>query len=415
MKRRGAVALAAFLWVLASCGQPTGTVAAELGGVVGMGGLPSLGPQPLSRDVSLHAVPAYPKGSAFEDPDYFPTGVWLESIQEAKDLATDQAAGINTYVGLTASSDLTLARSAGARVILQQSEWLGRPVHPAAWLLDDEPDMKLEADPGAAHLRRIAAALPLDGTPRYTNYGKGVAFWNTRDEASRYINTFQDFVSVDAYWFTDLNICGASEGGRWWGSQVLTEAECHNAANYGRTVARVRHVDARDDVLQPVWGYVEVGHPFTEEEWPAIAADQITAAVWHSIIGGAQGIVYFNHSFGGPCPTQHALREPCYADQRAAVTAVNSQIDGLARVLNSPTAVGFERSRHVRTMVKKAGGSWYIFAASDGSIGRRTFALAQGTAVEVIGESRTLDLEGRTFTDSFDTPTTVHIYRVVTE
>ena len=62
--------------------------------------------------------------------------------------------------------------------------------------------------------------------------------------------------------------------------------------------------------------FVELGHPFTEEDWPSITPAQARAAVWSSIIHGAQGIIYFNHSFGGPCQTQHILRDPCYAGMR---------------------------------------------------------------------------------------------------
>ncbi len=54
---------------------------------------------------------------------------------------------------------------------------------------------------------------------------------------------------------------------------------------------------------------MEVGWPFTEtaaQGARAIQPEEIQAAVWHSLIAGARGIVYFNHSFGGPDQTQHA-------------------------------------------------------------------------------------------------------------
>ena len=72
---------------------------------------------------------------------------------------------------------------------------------------------------------------------------------------------------------------------------------------------------------------MEVGWPFTEtaaQGGRAIQPAEIKAAVWHSIIAGARGIIYFNHSFGGPNQSSHCLRDPeplpAYAAHRAAVT-----------------------------------------------------------------------------------------------
>ena len=51
----------------------------------------------------------------------------------------------------------------------------------------------------------------------------------------------------------------------------------------------------------PVWDFVETGHPFDNnmDGNRSIAPAEIRAAVWHSIIAGARGILYFQHSFGG--------------------------------------------------------------------------------------------------------------------
>ena len=221
------------------------------------------------------------------------------------------------------------------RFLAQQTEWLDTP-HPtiAGWELYDEIDMQRDPAAGCAELAGIIAGLPADGRIRFNNFGKGVAFWQTDAEAECYVNTpGLDVVSADTYWFTDENLCGPSEGGAWFGGRQLEPDECHLAANYGLTVDRVRYLDGLDGDRKPVWAMVEVGHPFAEEDWPTITPDQVRAAVWHSVIAGAEGIVYFNHSFGGPCPTQHALREPCYAETRAMVATVNGQLHELAPVL----------------------------------------------------------------------------------
>ena len=42
------------------------------------------------------------------DPGFFPIGVWFESVTQPADIAKDQAVGLNTYVELTANTDLGL-------------------------------------------------------------------------------------------------------------------------------------------------------------------------------------------------------------------------------------------------------------------------------------------------------------------
>ena len=62
----------------------------------------------------------------------------------------------------------------------------------------------------------------------------------------------------------------------------------------------MRALDAMDGQRKPIWNFVEVGHPFTESNAPTITGPQIRAAVWHSIIAGARGIIYFNHTSAVP-------------------------------------------------------------------------------------------------------------------
>ena len=50
----------------------------------------------------------------------------------------------------------------------------------------------------------------------------------------------------------------------------------------------------------PVWNFVELGHPFPDDQGGTITTQQMRAAVWSSIINGARGIIYFVHNFGGP-------------------------------------------------------------------------------------------------------------------
>jgi hypothetical protein len=402
---------------------------------------------------------------------YFPVGVWFESVLSQEDVDQDKEAGLNLYVALTANSDLSLLQSNGMHTLVQQDEWrtsAAAQVNPAVagWLLDDETDMQHSPTDGYALLTQIRASLPPDDRLRFNNYGKGVTFWLTDPEAAQYVNAFQDVVSADNYWFTDENMCSGGEGGRLVaGGADLSAAQCHRAANYGATVRRLREL-VRPAGSKPVWAVVELGHPASEADWPTITPPQVRAAVWQSLIAGARGIVYFNHSFGGPDQTQHILREGAdpgspYAPIRSVVTTMNRKIQALAPVLNAPTvSSGWSQGAGTSAMVKwveqsvgkkkrkcktkkkcrkskrghasakkkkcrskkkkkakkckKANGHLYVFAGSAGSSVQGRFSLpcvGRATAA-VVGENRTIPVHGGSFSDHFADGNAIHIYRI---
>jgi hypothetical protein len=353
-------------------------------------------------------------------PSFFPIGVWFESVTSKADIAKDRRAGLNTYVVLTSNSNLRLIESNGMRVIAQHGEWTRRAGARGAraisgWELRDEIDMELGPHDGFQELQRILAGLPADGRLRYNNYGKGVMFWETDAEAARFVNA-QDLVSADTYWFTDNNICSRWEGGALLNGSTrsLTPAQCHRASNYGATVRRMRRL-IRPRGSKPVWAFVEVGHPFSEDHWPTIRPAEVRAAVWHSLIAGARGIIYFNHSFGGPNETQHALREPAYQPVRSTVRRTNRRIKALAPVLNAPTvSSGWSQRGGTRAMVKWTGRHLYLFAGSAGSAVRGRFSLpCVGRArARVLYEARSIRIRGGRFTDSFADGNAIHIYRI---
>ncbi|MFY1636625.1 hypothetical protein ACN27F_25670 [Solwaraspora sp. WMMB335] len=378
------------------------------------------------------------------DPEFFPIGVWLESVVDPVDTETDAAAGINTYVELAGGSNLDLVRAAGMYAITSSTD-AAHGEETVGWFISDEADMWAGPGddpwtgnyPGQGDIcqpadgrcgytvqQRSVDGLPTDDRLRMANYGKGVAFWQDDAQAARFVNDYADIVSIDAYWFTDGAICGHSEGARYFdpdrlvtidGVQRIPAELCHRAANYGATIDRVRRL-VEPTGSKPVWSFVEVGQPLGEESYPSITPQDMTAAVWSSLIHGARGIVYFNHSFSGPCQTQHALREPCYAAMRAAVTAVNARITRLAPVLNAPYADGVaEVSDGVDLATKWHDGHFYLLAGSAGaSVAEATFQLpCVGDArIEVLDEDRAIVAEEGTFTDSFVDGNAVHIYRV---
>lgn len=362
------------------------------------------------------------------DPAFFPVGVWFESALEKDYVAKDVATGLNTYVVLTADSDLDLVRASGMYAIPTF-----HATQASGYALGDEVDMWAGAGdapwtgnyPGEGPIcapeqakcgytvqRQLLAPAP-QGVMTYANYGKGVTFWLTDQQSQTFLNTYQDLVSADNYWFTDPNICAKSEGGAIKGGERdLSPEECRLAANYGWTVDRIRKLTGGE---APVWAFVEAGHPFEDSPSAAtITGPQIKAAVWSSLIHGARGIVYFNHSFGGECVTQHVLRD-CPGDQRPAVTAVNRQIKELAPVLNAAYIDGAVTAAGPADFSAKLhDGKVHILAGANKQTGGSvTFQLTcGGSSAVVIDENRTIPIVDGSFTDTFTDGNAVHLYRI---
>ncbi len=363
---------------------------------------------------------------------YFPIGVWFESIVSRADIHKDKKAGLNLYVALVKNSvtegPLASLRPNGMRAILQD-DWTGyaparRNPAVVGWELADEIDMQQANGQGAAaaraKLNQILSGLPHDGRARYSNYGKGVGFWNSDSDAAAYVNNFQQLQSADLYWFTDENICSGTEGGTLLaGGSGLSPTQCHRAANYGATVRRLRSL-VRPPRSKPVWAFVELGHPFTQTSWPTIKPAEVRAAVWQSLIAGARGIIYFNHSFGGPNQSQHILREGAddnsgYAAIRSVVGATNRRVKQLAPVLNSPTVrSGWSQGAGTTARVKWAKGHFYVFAGSAGSSvnGRFSLPCVGDASAALVGERRTIPVRDGSFTDHFADANAIHIYRI---
>jgi hypothetical protein len=351
-------------------------------------------------------------------PSFFPIAVWFASATLQADINKDKDAGLNTYVVLTRNSNLSLLRRNGMKTVLQHEQWrpdAGQGPETVGWELHDEIDMQMSPSEGHATLQRMLSSLPADKRMRYNNFGKGVIFWESDAEARQYVNAV-DIRSADIYWFTDPNVCGSSEGGHMLAKdRQLPEAECRRASNYGATVQRMRRL-VTPHGSSPVWNFVELGHPFSENDAPTITPLQVKAAVWHSLIAGARGIVYFNHSFAGGCESDNILRESCYADVRGMVRTVNRQVRSLARVLNAPTLVsGWRHSSTTKAMAKWSGRHFYVFAGS----ARNTASTASfsigclGSAkAAVLGENRTIPVRRGSFSDSFAHGNAIHIYRI---
>ena len=350
------------------------------------------------------------------DPSYFPIGVWgsYNHTQANRDL--DAAAGLNTYVWVADTCNgIPAIRADGRfRVIFNQGDnrsCIGS--ESAGWVLSDEIDMSEGPSACNGTLQTILNGLPPDGRFRYNNYGKGVVFWETDAQAACFVNK-QHVTSNDIYWLSDTNSCSSSsEGPAFFDLPApLPESVCRRPANYGHTVDRMRFLDAMDGKRQPIWNFVETAQQGNRKP----LAPEIRAAVWHSLIAGARGIIYFQHAWNGPClGDHHTIRSNCEGT-RQVVVDTGAQIKQLAPVLNAPTvSSGTSSSGPIRVMVKWQGGNFYVFAGSTGTAGTGTVSIpcvGDATAVKLGETGESLPVTNGQFSDSFADKNAVHIYRI---
>jgi hypothetical protein len=377
---------------------------------------------------------AKPDSAKWDDPDFFPIGVWYEGVYAQAEIDKDKGVGINTYVELTEQSDMNLIRRNGMHA-MTSGVLKDAATETTGWIISDEADMwggagnstwtgkyPGEGDPctsgkydcGFDVMKRLSADLPSnDGRMKYANLGKGVMFWQSDADASRFVNNYTSVVSNDIYWYTDPNVCySASEGP----TIGVTKDACRRSANYGLTMDRMRALDAMDGKRQPVFAFVEVGQPFQKTDVPPINGGQIAGAVVNSLIHEARGVLYFNHNFGSSCISQHVLRDACGAAVRPDVAELNKRITSLAPVLNTQS-YQWKFNPKLDTMLKAHDGSYYVFAMPGraGGTGAQRLAMPpelSGATAEVLFEGRTVPIIDGTLTDTFDKEFSYHIYKV---
>jgi hypothetical protein len=362
------------------------------------------------------------------DPSFFPIGVWLQQASHAQELA---GIGVNVYVGnnagtdALAAADLATLEQNGMYAILGQDATglasIDDPTIIGWWMSPDEPDNAQSDGMGgygppvdpATLVTQYNAYRAADPTrPVWLGLGQGVAYdgWEGRGSnappESGYVPA-SDIVSFDIY---PYNNCGGDTN-----EQVTCGEFWLNAQGVDRL-----HMWSNRG--QAVWTDVEttiIGAGSTAGPTP----EQTVSEVWLSLIHGANGILYFIDSWN-PSFREDAIFEN--QPMVAAVTALDAQIKKLAAQLNSPTLsdiIGVATTGGdadggappVDVMVKATGTTLYVFAAvSQAGAATASFTIKglEGKAVAtVVGESRTLDVVGGTFSDAF-VANGVHIYTI---
>lgn len=385
--------------------------------------------------------------AGWDDPSFFPISVFLGKADTAH-IASLKDAGINTFMGVEhnpAVEPLTNITNAGLFAMPNldpenaANSWtsaqVGTNPGAVAWFITDECDMGYSGCPGDQYqaltmqqqLSSQVAAYN-DGRFQHSNFGNGIlrTFWSpdTMDEHVR----LMDSASADKYTYTSPDVAGIIDGSHdapdW-----PNGAPVPRAYSYGWQVDQMRRFQDPSDI-HPIWAFVETAKPFLSEAGSrTILPEEIEGAVWSSLIHEARGIAYFQHNNGTTTCTATYSIVQCSA-VHAKVKAINAKVKSLAPVLNTQsyynatrTVSGFAYNyftfnNGTDTMLKTYDGSAYIFAGigMSQSTGNKTFALPagiNGISVEVVGEGRTLPVNGsRQFTDTFAAEYSHHVYKV---
>ncbi|WP_344810178.1 hypothetical protein, partial [Microlunatus ginsengisoli] len=335
----------------------------------------------------------------WDDPGFFPIGVWWSGVSSASEVNFDKSLGLNFYTEINPDTDYNLIQDNGMY-------WVGQPGlrnlkdDSPNWVgsfLGDEVDGRFDPpSAGFTELQRAEDAAPpaITGRFRYANFTSSVLSYDRKPtDAEKYVNDYTDAVSIDAY-FHSVPQCSWDQN---WARYIVDvpKSTCRTAHTYGQMIDALRIRDQADGHLQMLWNFIEPYAPETADGYHAVSPEQVKGATMASIIHEARGIIYFNQVFSGPCATGNFFRaaqnDPhgCAGPNTQAVKEVNTQIKTLAPVINTQS-YRWTFGPQLDTMLKIKDGYAYIFAMTDGTQGKRTLQLPTGltTTAEVLNENR---------------------------
>ncbi|MDR3659102.1 MAG: hypothetical protein P4L86_01575, partial [Mycobacterium sp.] len=422
-------------------GGTTGTTVSSTTTTTGAGTVPAgVVLQSIDGGSSFYVSHGATKAAPLDNANFFPIGVWYPSLNSTSDVTTYQSLGINMLDRPDGNCHLSLLAGTGIYAIPQYGECggangAGIGNESVGLFTDDEVDMNYGPSTGFTYLNNLISGVPASvksGRFFWSNYGKGVMIWETPSQAAQFVNDYQQTVSDDYYWFTDSNINGPWGSSPWdqcaqfYGlNRDCTTDEAERGSNYGSSIDAIRSLESPNG-SEPIWAFIEDGYPFTGDS-EFITPAEMNWAMWSSIIHGARGIVYFNHSFSGPQQGDNNFENPYYTTTGITpqAEATDALIKSLAAVLNDDTALHYVTANPapstfggIETMAKYHDGVFTIFADTRDSGGATaipaTFHVADAAArsVTVVNENRTIPVVNGTFTDTFATGSTVHIYQV---
>ena len=423
--------------------------------------------QPIDGGPNYYSVNGFTNAvnKGWDNPNFIPIGPWLAPMHSQADAARWADLGWNTAYAFTADSNMSLFQGNGISAIVNSQE-LSQILANNGGSLGPETVGLLTMDEPPTYSDALSAIQNTANSIQGHNFWWGNYTWGALYQDGQLPGTpapgdqatvldavvhtpngttaHVDLQSVDLYWFAGAHASFWQQvGGMLYNlGHDMTPDQMARGSNYGDMIDVERSYQA-GHFPAPITAYIEDGGPAAED---TSAADYITPpelnwAVWSSLIHGAQNIVYFNHTFAGPAQSDDNMAQPYYQTIQPGQTismynqikATDAEVEQMAPILHAPNALnyvstpggyefgtsgidltqgGIEAAAHLYN------GNYYIFADTRDSMSQTnisaTFTLndPNATSVTVFNESRTIPVVNGSFSDTFATAATVHIYQV---
>jgi len=362
----------------------------------------------------------FPRADAagWSNPKFFPISVFMGKPEHAAKL---KSIGINAYMGAEHDGSPISAVTDHGLYVIAQAEWtpeeIGRDSNVTGWFISDECDIGLGCTGSDATANLVDQTKKVnrvhafsDGRFTMANYSNGVLDTYWAKESMAGLMEIVDVASVDKYAYTSPFVDGQMVHSPHWPSGT----EPASSGSYGWLADRMRAYQNPAGV-HPNWIFVEAAMPLLNDAGSlTISPEQIEGAAWSAILHEARGLAYFQHNNGQTCGFYSLVDcDPKRLDQ---IKAINAGIQSLAPVINTQS-YKFNFNSTTDTMLKAYDGSAYIFAGIGlgQPTGLKTFIVppgVRGSVVEVVGENRTLPVNGGSFSDNFANEYSHHTYRL---
>ena len=323
--------------------------------------------------------------------------------------------GINTLVGYEAESgsrrisnhDWTEAAAAkGFYYFKQPSEDLAadaKDPNLLAWMHADEPDVrKPPTDPKALQEAYAEWKRAGPNVPVFVNFSGGHVLGGKvpRETYVEYMKA-ADWVGNDFYAVTGYN----RPDWLWKLGAAVDQLREWSGPSTGSGQGKPQFAFVETSAQRLAW---------TPRNTRGVTADELRAEVWHAVIHGVRGIVYFPQQIG-----EGFRYDATPAHVALEMSRQNRRLNELGEVLASdmnpgPFAVTAEKPLEVGWRVRA--GRLYVIALNfaDEAAPRRRISLGGagvGTSCEVVGESREVAVVGGAIVEDFG-PYEVRVYEV---
>lgn len=301
-----------------------------------------------------------PGGGSFagwDDVDFLPIATWLTDFGGTGFYTRMDDLGLNSMLPAAGSISLSNNVTFGKGAIVTSDAVTGGTIASG-----DDPGVfgvssGEEPSTAAQYTTTLAAnaswLATSDGPGRFPFYNYADNLLNGDIESTYFpdnMMTAADFITCDQYWYAGA----ADDAG---GSQSklhfrlyqglagsATTAQCARGSHYGSMMDSMRkHLNST--TTRPFLAWVENGAPYTETTSQAITPSQMKWAIWSTVVHGARGIAYFNHTFrsGDALASSNNFANDGYGGPGitgtgiyAAAKDINLKCLGIAPAINAP-------------------------------------------------------------------------------